>query len=175
MSVKDNNSILEEVLSTLYKPQMIEYMLAHPELFDDAMELALSDKQPYAWRAAWLLTDIVNNRDTRLQKYIPQIIEAIQTKKKDGHQRELLHLVISQELDDEQEGMLFDLCMNLWESIGKQPSVRYTAFRYIAGLVKKYPELVHELELITSEEYLESLSPGVKNAVLRTKKEIGKK
>jgi hypothetical protein len=50
MSVKDNNSILEEVLSTLHKPQMIEYMLAHPELFDDAMELALSDKQPYAWR-----------------------------------------------------------------------------------------------------------------------------
>ena len=34
---------------------MIAYMETHPEAYEEAVQLAISDKQPYAWRAAWLL------------------------------------------------------------------------------------------------------------------------
>jgi hypothetical protein len=34
---------------------LISYLSAHPEYFEEAITLAISDKQPYSWRAAWLL------------------------------------------------------------------------------------------------------------------------
>lgn len=30
-------------------------MKSHPETYFEALELALSDKEPYSWRAAWMI------------------------------------------------------------------------------------------------------------------------
>jgi hypothetical protein len=40
-------------LLSSYKNQMISFMNAQPELFEEAINLAISDKKPYAWRAGW--------------------------------------------------------------------------------------------------------------------------
>jgi len=45
-------SALEKTLTSCYKEEMISFMNSHPEYFDEAVELAISDKQPYSWRAA---------------------------------------------------------------------------------------------------------------------------
>jgi hypothetical protein len=66
------------------------------------------------------------------------------------------------DLKDDQEGYLFDECMNIWESVGKSPSVRITAFSILADIAKKYPELRHELEFLTQNQYTETLSPGIR-------------
>lgn len=46
---------LEHKLLNSYKRDLISFMISHPEYFDEAVELALSDKQPYSWRAAFVL------------------------------------------------------------------------------------------------------------------------
>lgn len=46
---------LEHILTNSYKADMISYLKSHPEDFDEAIKLAIADKQPYSWRAAWLL------------------------------------------------------------------------------------------------------------------------
>jgi hypothetical protein len=46
---------LEWTLTNSYKADMISYLAAHPEDFEEVVKLAIADKQPYSWRAAWLL------------------------------------------------------------------------------------------------------------------------
>jgi hypothetical protein len=165
---------LEKTLTSFYKEGMIAYMDAHPEDYEEAINLAISDKQPYSWRAAWLLWSCMEENDPRVQTHLKNIIHSITTKQ-DGHQRELLKILLKMELDEESEGYLFDVCATIWEKINKRPSVRFTAFMMILKIAKKYPDLFQEINALTQDHYLDSLSPGIKNSLSRTINEFSSK
>ena len=148
---------------------MISFMEIHPEAFEEAMELALADKQPYSWRAAWLLWSCMEENDQRIQKYIGKIIDALQTKK-DGHQRELLKILLQMELKERHEVLVFNVCTGVWEKIQKDPSVRFTALKFMMKIAKKHPDLSREITFLTQDRYLESLSPAVKKSVSKMMK-----
>lgn len=150
---------------------MISYLASHPEDFDEAIKLAISDKQPYSWRAAWLLWSCMENNDKRVRGYIRNIIDAIPAMK-DGQQRELLIILCKMELSEEYEGLVFSICVDVWEQIHKQPSVRIKAFHLIIKIMQKYPDLCHEIELLTQEQYMETLSPGIKHSISKLMKGI---
>jgi len=67
---------------------------------------------------------------------------------------------------------LFDVCIRLWEQIGKAPSDRMMAFKFIIKTVKQLPELLNEISALMQDHYLESLSPGIKNSVNRMMLEL---
>jgi len=163
---------LENILSNFYKDEMISFMETHPEYFEEAIKLAISDKQPYSWRAAFLLGSCMENNDKRVQGYINDIIDSISVMK-DGQQRDLLKILILMELNDEQEAVLLNICMGIWEKINKVPSVRLTAFRFIIKIADKHPDLKNEIVFLTQDHYLESLSPAVKRSIARRMKKIG--
>lgn len=167
-------SLLEQKLLTYYKNEMIAFMKAHPEHFDEAIELAIGDKEKLCWRASFLLWGCMEKNDPRIKKYINKIIKVL-PEKGDGHQRELIKILSIMELNEEQEGSLFNICMNLWEQLDKVPSVRFTAFKFISEMGKKYPELAEEISFLTQDHYLETLSPGVRHSVFRMKKGLEKK
>jgi hypothetical protein len=163
-------SALEKQLMTSYKDEWILFLDSHPEYFEEAIQLAISDNQPYSWRSAFLLGSYIQMNDKRIRKHIPSIMKSIQNKK-DGHQRELLKILYKMEIQEKFEGKLFDICMNLWEQIDKDPSVRITALKFIIKIVKKYPELMEEIMVITQDQYMETLSPGVKRSAGKIIKE----
>lgn len=146
-------------------------MDAHPEFFEEAIKLAIADKQPYSWRAAWLLWSCMEKNDKRIQKYIKSIVNTLKTKN-DGHQRELLKILLKMELKEEYESILFTICMDVWEQINKTPSVRVNALKFIIKIAKKHPELSQEITFLTQDHYLESLSPGAKNSVSKMMNEL---
>ncbi|NJB82450.1 hypothetical protein [Wenyingzhuangia aestuarii] len=148
------------------KDFLIQTFKEQAEVHAAAIQVALSNKQPHAWRATWILTHCTKKDDDRIHPYIDEFIKAID-QKKDGHQREILKILDKMSLDEEQEGRLFDICMNLWENIAKAPALRYMAFKQIHKTYQKYPELNGELEFISQEHYLESLSPGIKKIIHR--------
>jgi len=76
------------------------------------------------------------------------------------------------ELDEEDEGILFNECVSLWGKTNIRPSVRYSAFMFMNKMVARYPDLMHEIELLTEDHYLETLSPGIKLAIKRIIKKI---
>ena len=163
---------LENILTDrLSKEEMISFMNKHPFQFEKTINVALTDNQPQAWRAAWLLGHCMNKDDHRIQARIKAIIEAIGTKK-DGHQRELLKILEKMNINEDHEGALFDVCMTIWESINKSPSVRIVAFRILAETAKKYPELNKEIEFFTQNHYTETLSPGILHSFVNIKKEL---
>ena len=164
-------SALEHILMSSYKEGMISFMDNHPECFDEAIELAISNKQPYSWRSAWLLWSCIEENDKRIKGHIDKIINSLKNKK-DGHERELIKILSKMELNEEQEGYLFNICMTVWEKINKRPSVRHTAFMFILKIAKKHPELRNEIAFFTQDQYLDTLSPGVKNSIYRMIKEF---
>ncbi len=157
-------TVLEHILTSSYKDEMISFMDSHPEYFDEAIELAISNKQPYSWRSAWLLWSCIEENDNRIKEHINKIISSLDNKK-DGHQRELLKILSQMKLNEEQEGLVFNVCMSLWEKINARPSVRYSAFVFILKIAKKHPELRNEITFFTQDRYLDSLSPGIKNSI----------
>ncbi len=150
---------------------MISFLKSNPEHFDEAIQLAISDKQPYSWRAAFLLWGSMEENDKRIQKHIRAIVNCIQ-EKEDGHQRELLKILYKMKISAKCEGRIFNICMNLWEQRSKAPSLRMTSFKFIVKIVKEHPELLEEINIVTQDHYLESLSPGVKRSIEKLMQEI---
>lgn len=157
---------LEHILTNFNKAAMISYIAAHPKDFEEMIELALSDKQPYSWRAAWLLWSCMEENDQRLQGYIKRIIDSIPSKN-DDQQRELFIILQKMELTEETEGILFNICADAWEKIHKKPSVRFNAFKLIAKIARRYPELSKEIGYLTQDQYIDSLSPTARKSILK--------
>ncbi|MGB5531322.1 MAG: hypothetical protein WBQ32_15245 [Ignavibacteriaceae bacterium] len=164
-------SALEHKLLNSYKNEMISYMANHPEALNEAIELAISDKQPYSWRAAFVLWSVIQNNDKRIQKHIKKIVNAVKNKS-DGHQRELLKILLMMELDEKYEVVLFDICMNVWEQLNKAPSVRINALKMIIKIADKHPELRREISFLTQDHYLDSLSPGARHSAIKLMNEV---
>ncbi|MFW6369883.1 MAG: hypothetical protein ACOC10_01605 [Bacteroidota bacterium] len=164
-------SALENILLNSYKNEMVAFIKTHPQFVDEALELAITNKQPFSWRAAWLLSSVIEKNDKRLKPYVSNILNRL-PEFRDGHQRELLSLVQLMDLNEVDEGRLFDVAVTIWERIGSRPSVRYTALRIILNMADKYPELAREIAFLMQPQYLETLSPGIKRAVMRLGNEM---
>lgn len=150
-----------------FKAKLIESANKDINEFNRLLELCLDPNNQLAWRAAWVLRGCLKKNDDRLRPHLMKIIKSIEGKE-DGHQRELLKIFEVFDLEEEFEGYLFDTCANIWENIEKIPSTRITAIKLMQKVAKKYPELQNDIQLFTTEEYTESLSPGIKRSLLKS-------
>jgi len=165
------NTLNQILTDTLRKEEMVSFLKKNPNLFDETLKVSLGDKEPESWRAAWLVKHYMSKNDPRVITNINSILKALPNKK-DGHQRELLKILMDMKLSEKQEGILFDKCFTIWEDISKSSSVRGTAFSIIVDIVKKYPELRTEIEFLTQNHYVETLTPGIRNSIVKTIKEL---
>ncbi len=161
----------ERVLVEDFKDGMVAYLREHPEDFGEALRLATGERLPFCWRAASVLETCMSDNDRRVRDWLGRLVAAVPGKT-DGHQRELTKILLRMELDDEQEGTLFNLCIANWEDVSKQPSVRGTAFWFLLKMVEKYPDLGGEVRLLTRSAYTKSLSPGIRHSLLRRLAEV---
>lgn len=159
-------SKLEFVLLNERKEGMIEFVEDNTDIFEELLNLAISNKRKVSWRAAWVLGHTTREHDKRLQTHILTIIKSIDGKV-DGHQRELLKILEKNRITEECESPLFDTCLSIWQDIYKKPGTRVTALRHLIKIAKKYPELRNEIFPLLDERYIETLSPGIKQVVLK--------
>lgn len=162
---------IRSILIRRRKSEMEEFMTNHPGSFDQAIKLALENEENLSWRAAWLVAGIMEKNDPRVIPYIPKIINILPDRS-DGHQRELLKILLKMELDEDFESLLFDISVTLWEQVRKQSSVRYYAFQGMMKVVEKYPELKNEVLSLTQPHFVNALSPGVRKSVYRNINEL---
>ncbi len=157
---------LEDILINNFSSKMVNFLSTHQEYFNDIFEISISNKQPYNWRAAWLIKRCMQKNDIRVKKHIKRIIDALPNKK-DGHQRELLNILLLMCLNEDEETKLIDICIDIWINTSKQSSVRSSALKMLHLISKKYPELYNEIILLIEPHYTASLSNGIKNSIYR--------
>jgi len=163
--------MLEQTLTTCCKADMISYMATHPEDFEEAISLAISNKQPYSWRSAWLLWSCLEDNDQRIQKHISSIISSLSAKEA-NQQRELIKILLLMDLKEEDEGFLFDFCATIWRTLSHKPSVRFNAFKMIIKIAKRHPDLRNEIEFLTENEYMDSLSSAAQKSIYKMLAEL---
>ncbi|WP_139958780.1 hypothetical protein [Flavicella sediminum] len=160
---------LEELfLTRRSKESLLEFANANPHTFDELLLYGLKVDAPNAWRSAWLICHLMKKNDKRIRPHLSILTETLLLKK-DGHQRQLLLILLQMELDEETEGLVFDLSMTIWEDVQKIPSTRITAFKLVYKIAEKYPELAAEVELWTDTYYTKTLSPGIKKSLITMK------
>ncbi|PKR79704.1 hypothetical protein CW751_13790 [Brumimicrobium salinarum] len=157
---------LENILINSKKEKMLKYIRTHPTDFKELIDLALSNQQPFSWRAAWLLHNCMDKNDLRIHAYVSTIIDRL-TMFSDGHQRNLLNILLKMEVPEENEGLLYDSSVKIWLDLKKQSSVRSKAFEVIFQLAMRYPELRQEVSAMTDKRFVDALSAGIRKSVQR--------
>ena len=164
-------SLLDILNSRFNKEDFFNHINSSPAIFEEAIEIACGDLAPQSWRAAWSLNHQLKKNDQRVIKHASRFIKIL-LQKEDGHQRELLKILQKLDLPEDDEGILFDKSVTIWEDISKSPSVRMVAFKVLVKIASHYPEMKNEISFLIQDHYLDSLSPGIKRSLLREVKKM---
>ena len=167
-------TLFEKMLIHSHRPTLESYVASYPESFDEAIQLALTDKLPYSWRAAWLLWSCIQNNDIRIQNYTNDFI-AILPKIKDNQKREVLKILEKMNITETLQGKLFQNCMTIWKNKDARPGLRYNAFKILIKIAQQHPDLINKIRALTQNQHTETLSPAVKKAVQRQLSKITNK
>jgi len=132
--------------------------------FDDLLDFAINSSDANAWRAAWLVGILVKRNDERITPQISNILNVL-LYKGDGHQREVIKILLRMDLNEMQQSIFFDYCITIWKSIEKKSSTRICAFKFLVKMQKNIPELAGEVRYLNQEIYTESLSVGIKKSL----------
>lgn len=132
---------------------------------EDQLKHALRNDKD-SWIHAWQINHAKKTELNKLEGQIKKIISAIDGKK-DGHQRELLKVLLKLNLTDDQLSLLWDICLRIWLDIQKQSSVRISAYKILVNTAKKYKPLSDELIRLTEDKHVSSLSNGIKNSTYK--------
>jgi len=157
---------------TYNKENLILQIKKHPEDFEKLIELAISNSD-FSWRATWLLWSCMEENDIRIKKFTNKFVEILPNR--DGNQqREIIIILEKMQLQEQEEGRLFDTCILIWENTKNTPSLRYHAFKMILKIVEKYNDLQKEISFLIEPQYTETLSPGVQQTILKMYKNLNK-
>ena len=166
---------IKDVLSSRFsQEEFVSFLNDNPSKVSETFELALEQCKPQSWRAAWVLNHCLSQTDDRITPYVDRLIDHLKTVP-DGHQREIFKLLERALISEDLEGKLFDVTASIWEDVSKTPSVRIVAFRILLKIASNYPELNNEIDFLTQNQYIESLSPGIKNSMNKALKRYRKK
>lgn len=131
---------------------------------DQLIHALRNDKD--SWIHAWQINHVKKTELIKIQKQVDKIISAIDGKN-DGHQRELLKVLLKLNLTDDQLSLLWDICLRIWLDIQKQSSVRISAYKILVNAAKKFKPLSDELVRLTEEKHITSLSNGIRNSTYK--------
>jgi len=160
MTEKDFHKLLE---SWDYFEIMLQELNARPALLPDFMKFALYTEHPKSWRALWIADKIFDKHPDRIEPYIPEMIERLQTENHHGKKRHLLKLISQTGVAPEQSGFLVDYCLNVFTSSGEPVANRVHAMQVLYNISETEPELKPELLEIIQQEIEFHPTPGIRS------------
>lgn len=123
----------------------------NPCLIEDLFQLAISDRQPLAWRAAWVFGYMADCKSPLLINYLPRIISALLHLKHHGQLGSFFRVVSRSDFKVEEYGDLLDFSIDTL----LKPTIRASHKFYSLDVLEKFaiqvPELKRELVLIVEE------------------------
>jgi len=130
---------------------------------DEKLKLALENHKE-SWKYAWKLNKELEINTEISDLNLEHLLEGIKGKG-DGHQREILKILLKSSFNERYITPLFDLSLDIWLNIKKKSSLRITAYQILIKITNRYPPLKNELEILTNNSHLNSLSNGIKKSV----------
>ncbi|HPE87778.1 MAG TPA: hypothetical protein PLS41_10705 [Bacteroidales bacterium] len=144
MNTHTAEKLLADLGAGITKTDLITVLAHNPGLFNIYCKLALSGKQPAAWRAAWIVDAYDEIYGGCFTSCIPFICLGVETEKNDGVRRAMLRILSRYEIPEPQLARLIDtLYRLLWE--GKTVSDKVLSMRILYRISCHHHEMRHEL------------------------------
>lgn len=157
----DLKSQLTNFPSGAEKELLIREVLNSAQKFNTLLDIAFYEKDPLAWRAAWVLDGSDEQAPGLASNNISIIIQKLSGLKSKGTLRSLLRLLCRYDIHDEDQGILVDLCFKYLVSELYPVAVKVYSMQIIYQHVLIYPELKEELITVIQDQ-LENNSIGFK-------------
>ncbi|MEO6051030.1 MAG: hypothetical protein ABIP78_06830 [Pyrinomonadaceae bacterium] len=148
-------NIREELLSEHSKRQtskIVRYIDGDPVRFRDLMGLFLGDTYRVSQRAAWAVSNCIEEHPELVRPYFQKLLE--QLERDDAHiavRRNVVRLLQFVEIPKRIEGRVFDACYNLLDDPTEPVAVRVFSMTVAAKIAKNEPELMDELRLVATK------------------------
>lgn len=144
---------------------------ASADKFSSLLDIALNEKDPLAWRAAWVLDGSDERFPCLAKESIATIVQRLPDIKSKGTIRSLLRLLCRYEIKKKEQGILIDLCFNYLVSELYPVAVKVHAMQIIYNHVLIYPELKEELVTVIRDQ-VGNNSVGFKSRGMRLIKKL---
>lgn len=144
----------------------------NPVLFKKVLDFALEDKAKYAQRASRVIQKSATKYPDLIRPYFKQIVNAFPDFQNVGLKRNMLRLLSKhyKELNEEQQGILLDVCFNYLMNSNEKPAVIVYSMDILYEISNQFPDL--KMELISCiENQMPTASAGIKS---RSKKMLKK-
>jgi len=148
----DFKSLLTNIPSGAEKELLIREVLNSDQKFRILLDYTFQEKDPLAWRAAWVLDGCDEQSPGLVAEFIPDIIYKLPEMKSSGTLRCLLRLLCRYDIDEEDQGVLIDLCFKYLVSELYPVAVKVHAMQIIYQHVLIYPELKGELTTVILDQ-----------------------
>ncbi|MEN8157238.1 MAG: hypothetical protein ABFS10_09810 [Bacteroidota bacterium] len=148
----DFKSLLKDFPSGREKEIIIRKVGSSKESFSTLLELAFYEKEPVGWRAAWILDGSDEQNPGLASGSLTKIIQRLPEIRSSGTLRSLLRLLCRYDIEEEDQGILIDLCFGYMVSELYPVAVKVHAMQIIYNHVLIYPELKEELVTVIRDQ-----------------------
>ena len=108
----DFRSLLTDLPSGMERDLLIGEIIHSDEHVETLLRMALHEKDPLAWRAAWLLDGSDEKKPGIADRHIPRIVKALPGLQSRGTIRSLLRMLTRYRIPEKEQGILIDLCFS---------------------------------------------------------------
>jgi len=157
----DLKQLIEKIPSASEKEILVTNIASSQEKFDELFHFLFGQKDPIAWRTAWIIDGCDEKNPCISDKHLSKIINALPELKSHGVRRSLLRLLSRHIIPEKDQGMLADLCFQYMISEQHPVAVKVYAMQILFNLTRIYPELSRELITVIEDQY-ENNSAGFK-------------
>jgi len=141
------------------KDLLVQNLIKNPDEIQNLLKTMTKEEKP-AWRAAWVLDHLNQNKPTLLKSHLKEINSILKVTRYNGVRRSLLKILITNPSANNDDGDLLDLCFQ-WVSSPSIPiAIRAHSMQFIFNLLPTYPELKNEFQLSLETAILDE-SKGV--------------
>lgn len=155
----DLRSSLADIPSGVGRDLMIDEVIKSRTHFTTLLKLTLQEKDPLAWRAAWVLDGSDEKKPGLARNHLSKIVKALPKLESKGTLRSLLRLLTRHDIHEKDQGLLIDQCFSYLVSEQYPVAVKAHAMQIIYNHVLLYPDLKHEL-IAVIEDQAENNSVG---------------
>jgi hypothetical protein len=148
----DFRALLNEFPSGIEKELYIKEVQSSPEKFKSLLDIALREKDPLAWRAAWVLDGSDEKSPGLAVDYISAIVCKLPDLKSNGSTRSLLRMLCRYNIPEDDQGILIDLCFRYLVSELYPVAIKVHAMQIVYQHVLIYPELKEELVTVIQDQ-----------------------
>ena len=119
---------------------------------DEVVKIALSNEQPYARFACWILTHYLDEVDkTALNEYVDKAIDFLPFPTHSGQTREILRWLTICDVKTDKLGQLLDFCLEVLPNNSLPVAVKIHAMTIIDTIAKLEPEIIPEFAAILQD------------------------